>query len=310
MKEFRQLPFPTKIEDPDLTFDLGVMQHASADFFKSGSVFSELWSIKRYINPDGTPIPMIHRPDLALHTTRVGRLSHDLGTILERSGTSINFRRLKHVAEAHDMAEIVTGDIISPFKERMTNEQKVLLAQLEDEGIIKVAERYYPLHLRQMLIGHFREAREKKTTEAQLVKIADVWDGMSEALNEIRCGNEKEFLPIFANWKRRMGWLDRLPIWETLKSDPTLGFLPFLSQEEAGSLPKISIKTYEVEGREAFWQEVLRPDIPPWHRHWLSTSLLGFNRVGTAIFPGWKKELSAEQPTLQILYQHNGHAAS
>ncbi|MSR85888.1 HD domain-containing protein [Candidatus Woesearchaeota archaeon] len=171
-----------------------------------------LRNLKRWISPY-TPI-MYYRTNDWIHEHRVFR--HLLAIedhIREVFGSSFDIHFAKTLALVHDDAEIITDDIQLYIKENMTPAEKEELAEKERKAIPILVQRYGAtingLDYAELLLA----AQKKESLEAQVVSYCDKFDGLCEAIHEIRAGNRKFLVPIEGK-KKDKGYIKRIADFE------------------------------------------------------------------------------------------------
>lgn len=268
----------------------------NADHEASGSYTlhwaEDLAEIKRF----GAEAVMVHRPDLLTHSLRVRSLAYLLAEHLEHQETYSDYVRLGHLALSHDNPEVITGDIPSPEKSVMSLEEKARLRSQELVATHRLSKRYVPEEFRGLYLDLHHEVSEKKTVEAQVVKVADVWDGLCETLNEIRCGNDA-FYPVLENYRKIFENLHEYEPWQGVAS--FFGFDDIPTRKEAGRMPRVSRRFYH-ENREVFWQNTLSAHLPGAFQAWTRVSLSLSAESQNFLYPGWNDipEHEAEWATI------------
>jgi 5'-deoxynucleotidase YfbR-like HD superfamily hydrolase len=110
-----------------------------------------------------------------------------LCNVLEKS-EQIDTKKALEMALVHDMEEMFSGDIVTPFK-HYSKEVEEAIAKVNKETIPKVFE-----GLPQDLAGHYislwTEEGKGESVEAQVVKVADKLSLIAKCAEEIRVGNE------------------------------------------------------------------------------------------------------------------------
>ncbi len=146
----------------------------------------DLRGVKRY----GKFPVMFYRTDLSIHSRRVELLLESFIALAEKLYPGFDARKARLIARHHDDYELQPiGDIPLQLKLQMGEEQ---LSELENREIQAAEEmaRSYP-----RTVGEYRylelllHAIRKDCKEAQLVSVADKFDGLCEALHEVLAGN-------------------------------------------------------------------------------------------------------------------------
>lgn len=102
---------------------------------------------------------------------------------LYKSDYKLNLNKMLKMALIHDVGELETGDIVYSTKKNHP-EVKKILDEIEQEYILKLLGKNYK--------STIKEFEERKTSEAILVKIADIISSHIYGLQEVKSGN-KEF---------------------------------------------------------------------------------------------------------------------
>lgn len=131
---------------------------------------------------------MFYRSNLWMHTHRLLWLLEEIAPLAQKY-LNFDLEKARIYALVHDDAEMITGDIQSIQKQRMSEEE---LQKLEEDDLqaINNLVKKYP----KMVHGYsyellLKEAVYKDTIEAQLVSYIDKLDGFCESLHEIYAGN-------------------------------------------------------------------------------------------------------------------------
>jgi 5'-deoxynucleotidase YfbR-like HD superfamily hydrolase len=253
--------------------------------------------------PRYSALEMIHRTDLRLHTTRTVPLVDDVAQVLRGLGITIDKDKAKVLLSLHDDPEVITGDIPSPVKLVMNDAEKAALDEKERQATIALSERYFPGKLQEQYVEYAREVQEKQTVEAQAVDIVDKWDGLCETLHELRCGNNVFLKPLENYRSLVIPRLQRHQIWEPVSTHPDIQLQRIPTIEDAHAFPKISIDTYTNYGAEAFWRQVMDPNVPEFYKRWVNCTLFGgINpyKGAASLFPGWKEQLREQSPEIYL----------
>lgn len=261
--------------------------------------FAELASVERFCG-----MKMIHRTNLDIHHARTTKLTWTCAQALRTRGVMINLGHAMNLIRVHDDQEVITGDIPTPTKLAMTEEEQEELKGKEEAAIITLAKRYVPPEFQDMYLQLWHEARDKKTLESQTADIADKWDAICETVHEIRCGNVSFFEVLDRYRSKIIPRLQNHEIWSIISTHPDIRLDRIPTPSEADQLPKISIETLRKSGQEAFWQEVLDQNVPEFYRRWIVDTFscgLSLDMPGTALFPGWGNEPLNQKPRMYLL---------
>jgi 5'-deoxynucleotidase len=234
-------------------------------------------------------VPMIHNSDLLQHATRVNSLAMTLTSyLIQAHGLKIDGLRVSRMALHHDDAEVITGDIPSDLKASLTPEEVTALKEAEQKAIEHLSERYMPEKYRDLYIRDYEEMAAKTSIEAQIVDIADKWDGFCEVITDIRCGNDTpEINSVMENYGKIAARLNRHPIMKQLQESPLLGFSDNPTSEEVEAYPKINLDLLNgTNGKANFWKTVFDPTLPRFYRTWLEWGSFTDSH-GLGIFNRW-----------------------
>ena len=133
---------------------------------------------------------MLFPRSVAEHTTGVFYAGYVLAQWEERKfGNKINWEKLSTKLMFHDVPEAITGDILSPMK-NYTEDMKSAVADAErlifEEKFIPII----PKSWREDLKNEMLEGKDD-TVEGQILKAADLIDGVFEMRNELMYANDK-----------------------------------------------------------------------------------------------------------------------
>lgn len=132
---------------------------------------------------------MYYRTNLWLHSYRVSWIVEDMLPHVRSYYKKIDGTKAKLLALVHDDVEILTGDVPSWNKPRMTVAEKRAFGRGELAAAKELAGRYPGSLCGYKYLDLAKEALTKKTIEAQLAAYADKMDGHNESLHEIFAGN-------------------------------------------------------------------------------------------------------------------------
>lgn len=167
-----------------------------------------LRAIKRYKDPLFEV--MFYRTNLLDHSRRVcfhlEEAAKDILAVYPR----FDFERARVMAQVHDDAEIITGDVMLYKKESMTEEELKELARRETEAIPLLVERFGLNAGNYDYVDLLIEAKGKETLESQFVSFFDKLEGGGEAWHEVFAGNPKFLRPSGGKDFRSGGYIRRL----------------------------------------------------------------------------------------------------
>lgn len=238
-------------------------------------------------------VPTIHKSTLLDHVSKVDSLSRHMASYLKQSqGINLDLEKLSRFALHHDDAEVITGDIPSPVKAAFTEEQRAEFKYKEDEAMQTLAEKYNTKRYQKQYLDDWKELSAKESHEAQLIEIADKWDGLCETLNDIRCGNDTpEILEVLNNYQKLFERITTLPLVDSIKQNSSFDFSHIPTVKEAQSLSKIDLNLLqEKNGKELFWERVFDPTLPNLYKQWLKWSV-SQNSNDLGLFSRWTDTL-------------------
>lgn len=141
--------------------------------------------------------PMFYRPSVFFHSVKLFHLVQAaLPRVVEVFGDSFDANKALVMALIHDDAEIITGDLQSGHRAKLSEIKLQQVAQNEETAIDELAARFPKeingYNYRDLLL----EVSRKDTLESQVVKYLDHLDGFGEAAHEIYAGNKTFVTPI------------------------------------------------------------------------------------------------------------------
>jgi 5'-deoxynucleotidase YfbR-like HD superfamily hydrolase len=131
-----------------------------------------------------------------------------------RNDEHVNTKKALEMALVHDMEEMFSGDIVTPFK-HYSKEVEEAIAKVNKETIPRAFEDL-PQGLAQHYINLWTEEGKGETIEAQVVKVADKLSLISKCAEEIRVGNES-FQEIYNNGIQFLEAYNK-PWWQKIKN--------------------------------------------------------------------------------------------
>lgn len=230
---------------------------------------------------------MTHRTTVLHHALRVQATSIHFSQMLLNLGVEIHQPKIIFLSDHHDDCEMVTGDIPTPVKTNATPEEREQIDGKEREAALLVEDlvakpKFIPSF--QVVVDEFREQR---TIEARVVKFADKWDGLQEAVHEVVTGTNKDgFKQVIREYEPKFRDLrEQNRDWQDIVSQ-IIGeaFFEFPDPESLSpkTIPQLSFRTPED------FIESLCQGNPVGFRYWLI-----FNRIAFGldflkqVFPGW-----------------------
>ena len=141
----------------------------------------------------------------------VSILCHLLG---KQSGHTVDKQKALEMALVHDMEEMFSGDIVTPFKHYSTEMEKAI-AKVNKEMIGEVFADL-PKELAAHYVALWNEEGAGETIEAQMVKVADKLSLIAKCAEEVRVGNEF-FQEIYEQGIKFLEQYDK-PWWQKIKA--------------------------------------------------------------------------------------------
>jgi putative hydrolase of HD superfamily len=129
-----------------------------------------------------------HFPEsVAEHSFYVVYFTNILVSLLKDKGVDISRSRAMQIALVHDMEEMFSGDILTPFKHY--NEVVSTAIRKVNEEMIPDAFEGLPENMQKRFVEFWNEDAKQETIEAQVVKIADKLALISKCYEEMKVGN-------------------------------------------------------------------------------------------------------------------------
>ncbi|MBI2112960.1 MAG: HD domain-containing protein [Candidatus Wildermuthbacteria bacterium] len=132
--------------------------------------------------------PQHFKESVAEHSFFVAYFTCILCDLLKEAGQDINSEKALRMALVHDLEEVFSGDILSPFK-HYSQEVTAAIRKVNLE-IIQEAFQGLPAKLSAHYISLWTEEGEGKSIEAKVVKIADKLSLLGKCAEEVKAGNE------------------------------------------------------------------------------------------------------------------------
>jgi len=134
--------------------------------------------------------------------------------MLEKEGIEVNKEKALTMALVHDMEEIYSGDIVTPFK-YYSPEVTEAIKKVNQELIGNVFDDL-PEDTASHFISLWNEEGKGETIEAQVVKVADKLSLVSKCAEEVQVGNE-HFQSIYDSGLKFLNEYDK-PWWQDMKN--------------------------------------------------------------------------------------------
>lgn len=132
---------------------------------------------------------MFYRSNLWTHARRVTKIAKAISPLIKRRCPEYDEARTLAIAQVHDDAEMITGDVQAGNKSKMSAQELAELERAERAAVEELACKYPEF------LGGYRykdlllASIDRGDTEAQAVQFADKLDAFGEALHEIFAGN-------------------------------------------------------------------------------------------------------------------------
>lgn len=138
--------------------------------------------------------PQHFQESVAEHSFYVAYIARMLCDLLKDKNITIDAEKTISMALLHDMEEMYSGDILSPFKHH-SDKVRDAIREVNRE-LIQTAFEDLPESLARHYVALWNEENMQESIEARVVKIADRLSLIAKCLEEIRAGNEF-FKPIY-----------------------------------------------------------------------------------------------------------------
>lgn len=160
-------------------------------------------------------IPQQFKESVAEHSFFVAYFTSILIYFLKKEKERIDEARALKIALIHDMEEKFSGDILTPFK--YYSQELYQAIRKVNRETVPLAFEHLPAPLAREFITLWKEDVDRKTREAQVVKVADKLSLLSKCREEMSLGNAF-FKPIY---ERELDNLYHLewPWWQKIKDD-------------------------------------------------------------------------------------------
>ncbi|MDP2735910.1 MAG: HD domain-containing protein [bacterium] len=130
-----------------------------------------------------------HFPEsVAEHSFYAGYIVSLLCDVAEKNGVKADREKAVTMALVHDMEEMFSGDILTPFK-HYSPEVKETIRNVNREVIPQVFEGL-PEEMKAKYISLWNEDSKGESVEAQMVKVADRLSLLSKCAEEVKVGNQ------------------------------------------------------------------------------------------------------------------------
>lgn len=150
-----------------------------------------------------------HFPEsVAEHSFYVAYFTSMLTAFLKKEGMHVDAERAVKIALVHDMEEVYSGDILTPFKHY--NEHVSETIRKVNEELVPEVFEGVPGFLKDEYVALWKEDAAQGSIEANIVKVADKLALISKCYEEMKAGNEF-FRPIYEReltklYDREEGW--------------------------------------------------------------------------------------------------------
>lgn len=158
-------------------------------------------------------IPQQFQESVAEHSFFVAYFTSILVYFLKKEKERIDEARALKIALIHDMEEKFSGDILTPFK--YYSQELYQAIRKVNRETVPLAFEYLPAPLVKESIAFWKEDVDRKTKEAQVVKVADKLSLLSKCHEEMSLGNVF-FTPIYERELKALSDLE-WPWWQKIK---------------------------------------------------------------------------------------------
>lgn len=152
---------------------------------------------------------------VAEHTFFVAYFASILLYFLKKENETIDEIKVLKMALVHDMEEIFSGDILTPFKH--FNQEILTAIQNVSRQTIPMVFEDLPSDLSSEFVALWNEESKQESKEAQVVKLADKISLMAKCYEEMKIGNNF-FRPIYEREMEKLKALNQ-PWWLKIKKD-------------------------------------------------------------------------------------------
>lgn len=260
------------------------------DFFSPGQLerADRLDSIPRW----NAIQEMTHRPTVGAHSLKVLELSFLFSQMCMELGLELDQPLIVFMSEHHDDPEIADmEDIPAPVKRAANRAERRRMEKKERKDAERVE------HLVDKPIGIpsyqkvFEDYKKQDTLEARIVKYADAWDGLHEAINEVVCGENKdrfrqvieEYRPEFEDLNKKNRDWQRL-VCMFMGDD-------FFEFPDARTMPSTQFEELDFSSCAALAGSISKNDRGSYF-FWLSAAEQTFKlSFFDYVLPGWKNRL-------------------
>lgn len=263
-------------------------------------ISNKLHDIVRYGNERVPDKRMLCPTTVLTHSIRVEALALGLVKICESlpEHPQIDVVKTVEMGRNHDKEEASPiGDITKNIKDAWTIEERAAHEERVRRELIEIGKREYGLKIGTpqfiRYVAFIQEMMEKRTVEAQIVKIADLLDAVGEIMHELRMGNTN-YGEILEEYKGTLSYAPmRYPIWSAIRQHPSIGLAVMPQPEQLLSLPRLMPLDFGNigEGRTRsrnFRKKVMEGDLPQFYKTWLTTTFLRFGpQASQVLFPRW-----------------------
>ena len=130
-----------------------------------------------------------HFPEsVAEHSFYTAYIVSLLCDLAEQEGVKANREKAISMALVHDMEEMFSGDILTPFKHYSPEVNKTI--QKVNRVLVPQVFESLSEDMREKYIALWNEDSKGKSMEAQMVKVADRLSLLSKCAEEVKVGNE------------------------------------------------------------------------------------------------------------------------
>lgn len=132
--------------------------------------------------------PQHFQESVAEHSFFVAYIVKILCELLKEKEEKVDIERAMTMGLVHDIEEIFSGDILSPFKHHSAEVTSAI--RKVNQEVVKENFKDLPESLAHHFVSIWNEEGEGKTIEAQIVKAADKLSLLAKCGEEVKVGNE------------------------------------------------------------------------------------------------------------------------
>jgi 5'-deoxynucleotidase YfbR-like HD superfamily hydrolase len=217
----------------------------------------------------------------------------------------LDLMKVSLIARIHDYEEADPdiGDMTRDKKMKMSLEERETHEAKVKSALVGMGTKEFGLADKpDQLIRYtslVEELLAKSTYEAQIAKLADLFDARGEVMHELR-NNNKGFIPILGEYNAAFtDARKKYPLWNALEGQPGIDMrIPTQAEallEERPLMPLDFAYMPEGEGGvRQFRKRVLQGNFPPAYKTWLKLTFMRFgDQAPRVLYPNWHLPIGA-----------------